>query len=498
MTATPFCIGLDDAVDPLVLALDVGSTASRGALFDATGRPISGRVKTCHAFTVGEDGTSQIDADQVTDEIAAILDGLAGPGGPATGRIRGVAFDTFASSLVAVGADGRALTPCYTYADSRCSAEVEELREELDETTVQQRTGTRLHTSYLAPRLRWLSRVEPRVFADAVRFVSLGEYVQLRLIGHTAAGTPTAAWTGMLDRRLGAWDPEILAAAGVGADRLSPVQDPGVPLSAPDATGGGRWPGLVGAEWFPAIGDGLGHNLGTGARDASAIGCGAATSGAMRVVVPGQPAQLPTGLWCYRIDADRSLLGGALTDVGRVFGWLASGIAAGLAPSEVDAVLGADPVPGTPAVVPFLTGERSTGWAARARMVMAGVSAAHGPADIVRGAAEGVAIGYARISEQLHAVAPEAARVAASGSVTALYPSFLQILADALQVPVEHVQLKRSTLLGTALTAIDAVAPGVERATPPVKRTFEPRPEHADHYAAVRARFDELYPVAIS
>lgn len=148
-------------------------------------------------------------------------------------------------------------------------------------------------------------------------------------------------------------------------------------------------------------------------------------------------------------------------------------------------------------MAPFLTGERSTGWAARAKLVMADVTAAHTPADLVRGAAEGLAVSYVRIAEQLRAVAPEASRVVASGSVTGLYPRFLQVLADAMGAPVEHVELKRSTLLGTALLALEAVAPEVERAVPPVTATYEPRPGFADYYAGVRTRFEDLYPVSI-
>ena len=182
---------------------------------------------------------------------------------------------------MALVADNRALTPCYTYADGRCFAEAAELREELDESTVQQRTGTRVHTSYLAPRLRWLARTRPDVFAKAARFVSLGEYVQLQLLGHTAAGTPTASWSGLLDRREGVWDAELLRAAGIDESRLSPIQDPQVALPRPGAAARNRWPALAEVPWFPAIGDGLGNNLGTGARDSDVIGCGAATSSAM-------------------------------------------------------------------------------------------------------------------------------------------------------------------------------------------------------------------------
>ena len=57
-----FAVPLKDAVDPLVLALDVGSTATRGSLHDATGTPVRGyRDKIPHQFTTAADGTSTID-----------------------------------------------------------------------------------------------------------------------------------------------------------------------------------------------------------------------------------------------------------------------------------------------------------------------------------------------------------------------------------------------------------------------------------------------------
>jgi|GEM_PF-2325913 len=44
-------------VDPLVLAIDVGSTATRGGLYDATGRPAGQRAKVAHEFTTCVDGS---------------------------------------------------------------------------------------------------------------------------------------------------------------------------------------------------------------------------------------------------------------------------------------------------------------------------------------------------------------------------------------------------------------------------------------------------------
>lgn len=122
MSDPAFEIDIDQAEQPIVLALDVGSTASRGALYDAAGRPAGKRAKRPHAFTTAADGTSTIDPDEVVAELTAIIEELLEQVGDTT--VGGVAIDTFASSLVGVAEDGSPLTPCITYADARCADEV--------------------------------------------------------------------------------------------------------------------------------------------------------------------------------------------------------------------------------------------------------------------------------------------------------------------------------------------------------------------------------------
>ncbi|HEY6686590.1 MAG TPA: FGGY family carbohydrate kinase, partial [Propionibacteriaceae bacterium] len=321
MAASAGRVKLSQAIDPLVLAVDIGSTASRGDVFDAAGRPVQGgREKVPHQFTTRDDGTSEIEPDQIVGEVQQIITALATD--RRAGRIGGVALDTFASSLVGVDANRRARTPCFTYADSRCAAQVTELRRKLDERVIQQRTGYRLHASYLTPRLAWLRDTMPDTFRSVHHWMSLGEYIYLQILGITAAGTSTAAWTGMLDRRTGDWDPELLDVCGVDVKQMSEVRNPDQPFTDVDAAIRRRWPALAGAGWFPVISDGLSSNIGAGAADESAIAASAATSGAMRALVPGVPEEIPAGLWCYRVDGSRSLLGGAVNDVGRVVSWL--------------------------------------------------------------------------------------------------------------------------------------------------------------------------------
>jgi gluconokinase len=245
------------------------------------------------------------------------------------------------------------------------------------------------------------------------------------------------------------------------------------------------------------LSDGFSSNMGAGAVDESAVAASVATSGAMRVLVHGIPEEIPSGLWCYRVDGSRSLLGGAVNDVGRVVSWLESMVRF-LPEDDFNLILAAAPQASTPLVLPYFSGERSTGWAANARAVFTGVSAATTGAMLSRGAMEGVAISYARIAEQLQSVAGQPQRILASGRVTQDLPAWLQILADVLEAPVIPVTIKRSTLRGTALIALDVLAPEVARTASATGEIRQPVTDRAASYRARKQDYQALYEAAIA
>lgn len=485
----PFPVPYDEALAPLVIALDVGSTGTRGGLYDAAGRPVrGGKAKTSHAFVTKSDGTSTIDADQVASEIASCIDTAAGVGPK---PIAGVALDTFASSLVGVDASGAAVTPCYTYADSRSAPQVQYLRSILDEDATQQRTGCRQHTGYLPARFLWLSQTAPDVVAKVDRWLSLGEYAWLKLIGTTAAGTSTAAWTGMLDRFQGAWDADLFRLVGVDPARLSPIAPPSQPLTPKDAVGA-RWPALADAVWFAPISDGFASSLGAGASGHDHVVLSAATSGALRVLVDGDLSNIPRGLWCNRVDEKRSILGGALNDVGRTVSWLGATLKLP-DDAEVEASLAGDPPLGLPVVLPFFSGERSTGWVGDARAVFHRVTAATTPLELYRGTMEGVAWSYLRVLRQLETAVGPAKSIIGTGRVSNDAPGLMQIVADMCGVPVTPIAIKQSTLRGTALSALDVLAPGVPRAPATMGATMTPVSARYGYYQRRTERYRVLY-----
>ena len=168
--------------------------------------------------------------------------------------------------------------------------------------------------------------------------------------------------------------------------------------------------------------------------------------------------------------------------------------------SDVDPeqLMTADPEPATPLVLPYLSGERSTGWSAAARAVIVGASSATTGAALFRAAMEGVALSYLRIVDQLRTTTANPKRIVASGRVTQDLPEWLQVLADVLGTPVEPVTLKRATLHGTALHALEVLAPNTERAPIPSAATLHPVPAHRDYYRNRAERYEQLYQAVIA
>jgi len=192
-------------------------------------------------------------------------------------------------------------------------------------------------------------------------------------------------------------------------------------------------------------------------------------------------------------------VGMALNDVGRATDWLGTTLAADqLTDDAIRAALLAEPSETTPLVLPFFTGERSTGWAAGARATMTGVSAATSATDIYRGVVEGIALSYGRVAGQLRPAAPDAVKIAAGGRTVAARPELFQAVSDVLGLPIDIVDAKRTTLLGTAYLALDTLAPGIERWRPEPGYVCEPHTDRAAYYAGRAAQFETLYDTLIA
>ncbi len=478
---------------PLVVTLDVGSSSVRALCFDARGQALGERQLDYEMDTM-PDGGVEIDAERLLALTAEAVDGLLVDLGPSASDIAAVAMSTFWHTVLGVGGDGRASTPLYSWADTRSADAVDALRARLDEKAYHARTGCVLHPSYLPARLLWLHARDPASFGAARCFLSFGEYWHLRLFGETRCSVSMASATGLFDQHALTWDAPVLEALGLDPSRLAPLADLDVPLSGLRGEFADRWPALRRVPWLPALGDGACSNIGAGCTGPDRAALMVGTSGAMRVCWPTDAFPVPRGLWCYRVDRRRVLLGGALSNGGSVYAWLAETLRLG-APEEIERQIAAmSPDAHGLTVLPFLAGERSTGWLPHARAAFVGLSLATRPIDLIMAGLETVAYRFALIHERLREACPRADEIIATGGALGASPAWTQIMADVLGIPVTPSLESEASSRGAALLALEAL--GLSSLTDAPGRLGAPIAPDPGRHARYRdglARHRELY-----
>ncbi len=477
-----------------MLALDVGSSSARARLYGMDGHALASvpMVSDPYAWTTTPDGGMATDADALVERVAATVDAALRGVRAAGLEVAAVAPTTFWHSLLGVGADGAPLTPVYGWGDMRASEAALRLRERVDPAAAHARTGCFLHPSYPAAKLLWLRGAAADTFPRVAAWMSWGEYLELRLFGERRCSLSMASGTGLLDLRRRAWDPEMLAAAGVPESALSPLVDadaPALPLRGEWAR---RWPELRGVPWVPPLGDGACANLGSGATGTRRPAVTVGTSAAVRALWEGEPVAVPASLWCYRLDGRRLVMGRALSSGGNGVAWLRERFrlpAPAAAEAEVAAM---EPDAHGLTVLPALMGDRGPGWELWAGASVLGITQATRPAEILRAWMEGSAYRIAGALDALEGALGPCGEVVASGGAMHASPAWRRILADALGRRVTLAAEREASSRGAALVALErlgvAAAPVAEA---PGGDACEPDPARGARHREARARQED-------
>ncbi len=441
---------------PLVLAIDIGSTSIKAAVYDARGRLVPRslrRYRTPLAAT--DDGGMESDAEALRRRVEAAVTASLGRIGPAAREVRAVGLDTMAASLVGVDAAGRAVTPVFAYADTRAREDARALRRELDAEAVHQRTGCPIHTAYYPALLRWLLRTRPEPAQRVARWMDIGTFLYRQWFGDTGPMSYSmASWTGLLDRRRLVWDEGLLKHLGVPVERLPTLADYTEARRGLARRYARRWPALADAAFCLAVGDGAAANIGSGCTGADRIALTIGGSAALRVLLPTDVDRVPEGMWVYRVGADESLLGGSFSAGGNVFAWARNALrlpAAGRLERELAAL---PPDGHGVSVLPFLAGERSPGWALDAAGAVLGLRLATSPMEVLQALLEGMSYRMAPVAAALRRHAGPGAQIVASGGAITGSPYWLQVMADVLGGPVTVCKEPEATGRGAALLAL--------------------------------------------
>jgi gluconokinase len=261
-----------------------------------------------------------------------------------------------------------------------------------------------------------------------------------------------------------------------------------------------RWPALAHVPWFPGWGDGATSNVGSGCDSRDRIALMVGTSAAMRAVWQARRIVIPRPLWCYRVDANRVVMGGALSEGGNMIDWLRRTLRLPEDPDAAERLIqGVTPDQSGLTVLPFLAGERSPGWHGDARATFSGLNLHTGAAQIYHAGHEAIAYRFALIHAALRHEVKAAARVVASGGGILHSPAWMQMMADVLGAPVTASAVYEASSRGAAVLALEAIGAALPAAQDaPVGATFMPDAARRRAYRRAAERQYALYDLLVA
>lgn len=476
----------------MILALDIGTSSVRAAIYDFAGNVLPETVvKNSRTVNFTADGGAELVAEEAFAEVVKAVDDVLAK---SPLQVEYAAISTFWHSLVGVDAEGNATTPIYTWAETRPAKYVQKLRDDLDEKSVHNRTGSRFHSSYWTAKLLWLKTEHSEIFGKTAKWLSFSDFLSLKLFGKTETSVSMASGTGIFDIRKCIWDNDLIDYLQIKIINLPIIADDNQTFQT------NRWERLNKAKWFLAIGDGAANNIGAGCltREKSALMIG--TSGAMRTAFKGEvPDKIPHGLWCYRVDRKRVIVGGALSDGGGLYFWLKETLKIAEVDDEIEAEIGkreADSHGLT--FLPFLAGERSTGYNENAKGAILGLTQHTTAVEITQAAMESVAFRFAAIIDELGTFT-KLKTIIASGGALRESPVWTQIIADVLAKNLQLPDTREASSRGVVLHVLEATGKieCLENIPTPEGLKFNFDQKRHEIYQEARKRHEKFYKMLV-
>jgi xylulokinase len=500
----------------VLIAIDVGTSGARAVAFDLDGHRLL-EVRRGYPIETPQPGWAEQDARLWRSAALAALTGairqLRGGGrggraaasGSASGgrfglgpRIVAIGLTGQCPSVVPVGANGEPLGPGMMYRDNRAAAEAAELRERFGDERIHALTGHLPAAFHIAPKMMWLRRHRPDIWARDPLFLQPRDVAALALTGVAATDGTHAAATLIYDLRARRWSERMLADL-----EIDPAALPAIRESAEVI--GELQPAL---ERRLGLGYGVPVVLGGADSQACALGAGVVTPGPVSEMagsstclntVVAEPLSEPLITHYPHVVPGSYTTETGINTTGAAVAWLAdlmyggrAGRANGADYVALDAEASAEPAgaDGVLALPVFGDGERTD---PDLRAAFTGLSARHGRAVLARAVLEGAAFAIRDQLELLRAAGAPVTELRVSGGDARL-ATWNRIKADVTGLPVRPIPGDAASLGVAMLAGIgagiyrdadDAIARCV-RMDPPIEPERPARGRYEEPYRAYR------------
>lgn len=474
----------------MFLGIDVGTSCVKAVITAASGEVLAQSSADLSVARPQPLWSEQAPADWVEAAHKAVL----GIDAALRGGVQAVGLAGQMHGATLLGSDDRPLRPAILWNDGRSFAECAAL--EADEPRTRAITGNIAMPGFTAPKLAWVRKHEPDVFAATRTVLLPKDYVRLALTGEKASDMSDSAGTLWLDVAGRAWSGAMLAATGLDERHMPRLHE------GPDVTGVlredvardwgmGRVPVVAGA------GDNAAGALGVGVLDDGQGMLSLGTSGVIFVANAAfrpNPAQA-VHAFCHALPGVWHQMSVHLSAASCI-DWAARACNVP-GPAEFFALAEqAGAASGGELFLPYLSGERTPHNDPHIRAAFLGLGNESTTPRLAAAVLEGVAFAHADGIDALRGAGTriEELCVIGGGSRSAHWG---RILSSVLGVRLVYLHGGEvgPALGGARLAQMAATgASAVEVCTrPPVRAVIEPDPDLAARLAPKRERFRAAY-----
>ncbi|MFI9508277.1 FGGY-family carbohydrate kinase [Nocardia sp. NPDC052566] len=474
----------------MFLGIDIGTASSKGVLVRADGSVVA-KAERAHEVSTPQPGWVEHDAETVWwADFLAVTRELLDKAPDEGEQVDALAVSGIGPCLLPADASGQPLRPAILYGvDTRATVEIAELNAELGPHNILARSGSPLTSQAVGPKLRWLVRHEPQVVAKTRMFLMASSFLVHRLTGRYVLDHQSASQcVPLYDLRMRTW-------AADWAYHVAPG------LALPELA----WPteivGRVTTEAAAATGLPAGLPVTTGTIDAwaEAASVGVRAPGdamvmygtTMFLVQVLTDLRPHPGLWgtCGTWPGSYTVAAGMATS-GAVTEWLRKLVGGDFSELLTEA---AEVPPGSRGLLllPYFAGERTPLFDPHARGIVAGLTLAHGRAELYRAVLEGIAYGVRHNLETMAQAGGPAPRLVAVGGGTK-GGLWTRIVSDVTGLPQHLPADTIGACLGNALLA--AESGGLDTSGwNPIIATVDPDRERFAAYGQYYSHYRNLY-----
>ena len=430
------------------IGIDLGTSAVKLLLVSGEGKVVRS-VSRSYPLEFPQPGWSQQNPQDWWD---AILDGIPElVAGIDPAEIGGIGAAGQMHGLVAVDKDGNVLRPAILWNDGRTAKETDYLNYEIGKDFLLEHTGNIAFAGFTAPKLLWMKKQEPELFAKIDKVLLPKDYVNFRLTGNYVTDYSDAAGMLLLDVANKQWSKEMLDICGLRESQMPELHESFdvVGNLLPDVAAKLGLPETV--KVVAGAGDNAAAAIGTGCLHEGQCNLSLGTSGT--VFLPCEEFRMDpvNATHAFNHAAGNYHLMGCMLSAASCLKWWVedvckttdyNGLQAEIDPEK----LGRNHV----YFLPYLMGERAPHNDPAARGAFIGMSMDTTRADMTPAVLEGVAFAFRDMVESARAlgITVDRSTLCGGGAKSDVWKT---ILANTLNVRLDQLEEEQGPGLGGAL-----------------------------------------------